>query len=149
MMQWIEFKRMVDRWTLVKVARRPWAPRTFLEFAIKSGYVLDPSKTFCCPWEFSGILDISWTVVKSGPAQAIPAPEARSIFSAPSYFMTSCDPLWRTFLQNCHRPHLLNVNRYILFAHLKITGTTRQGPFQHQPLKKTLLKTIFFIKLIY
>jgi len=26
-----------------------------LEFVIKTGYVLDPWKTFCCPWEFSGV----------------------------------------------------------------------------------------------
>jgi len=46
-----------------KVARRPWAPRTFLEFAIKTGYVLDPWKTICCPWVFSWVLENSWTVV--------------------------------------------------------------------------------------
>ena len=32
-----------------KVARRPWAPRTVLEFAIKTRYVLDSWKTSCCP----------------------------------------------------------------------------------------------------
>jgi len=32
-----------------KVARRPWAPRSFLELAIKTDHVLDPWKTFCCP----------------------------------------------------------------------------------------------------
>jgi len=48
----------------IKVARRPWAPRTFLEFAIKTGYALDPWKTFCCPWMFSGVLESCWTVVK-------------------------------------------------------------------------------------
>jgi len=35
-----------------KVARRPWAPRTSLEFPIKTGYVLDPWKTFFCPEYF-------------------------------------------------------------------------------------------------
>jgi len=38
--------------------------RTFLEFAIKTGFVLDPSKTFCCSWIFSGVLQNSWTIVK-------------------------------------------------------------------------------------
>jgi len=42
-----------------KVAWRPWAPRTFLEFAIKTGYVLDPWKIFCCAWAFSGVLESS------------------------------------------------------------------------------------------
>ena len=45
---------------LVKVVRRPWAPRNFLEFAVKNGYDLDPWKTFCCPWVFRGGL---WTGV--------------------------------------------------------------------------------------
>jgi len=47
-----------------KVARRPWAPMTFLEFAIKSRCVLDSWKIFCCPWIFFGVLESSWTVVK-------------------------------------------------------------------------------------
>ena len=47
-----------------KVARRPWAPRTFLDFAIKTGYVFDYWKTFCCPWVFCGVFSGSWTVVK-------------------------------------------------------------------------------------
>ena len=47
-----------------KVARRPWAPRAFLKFAIKTDYVLDPWKTFCCPWLFSGVLENSWTVME-------------------------------------------------------------------------------------
>jgi len=33
-----------------RVARRPWAPRTVLGFAIKTHYVLDSWKTSCCPW---------------------------------------------------------------------------------------------------
>jgi len=47
-----------------KVARRPRAPRTFLEFAIKAGFALDLSTTFCCLWIFSGVLESSWTDVK-------------------------------------------------------------------------------------
>jgi len=43
-----------------KVARRPWAPRTVLEFAIKSRYALDFWKISCCPWIFSGVLENSW-----------------------------------------------------------------------------------------
>ena len=38
--------------------------RSFLEFAIKTGYVLDPWKTVSCPWVFSCVLESSWTVVK-------------------------------------------------------------------------------------
>ena len=38
-----------------KVTWCPWAPRTFLEFAIKTGYVLYSWKTFCCPWVFSAV----------------------------------------------------------------------------------------------
>ena len=48
----------------LKVARRPWAPKTFLDFAIKTGYVLDPWKTFCCSWVFFAVLESYWTVVK-------------------------------------------------------------------------------------
>ena len=44
------------------VARRPWAPRTVLEFAIKTRYVLAPWKISCCPWIFSGVLEHSWIV---------------------------------------------------------------------------------------
>jgi len=51
-------------WFSAKIVRRPWAPRTLLEFAIKAGNVLDPWKTFCCPWVFSVFLENSWTVVK-------------------------------------------------------------------------------------
>jgi len=47
-----------------KVARRPWAPRFVLEFAIKTRYVLDSWKTCCCPWIFSGVLENSWIVFK-------------------------------------------------------------------------------------
>jgi len=59
------FKRRCEavRSSASEVARRPWAPRTFLEFAIKTSYVLDPWKTFCWPWVFSGVLESSWTVV--------------------------------------------------------------------------------------
>jgi len=46
-----------------KVIRRPWAPKTFHGFAIKTGCVLDPWKAFCCPWVFSGVFESSWTVV--------------------------------------------------------------------------------------
>jgi len=42
-----------------KAARRPWAPRTVLEFSIKSRFVLDSWKT-SCPWIFSGVLENSW-----------------------------------------------------------------------------------------
>jgi len=45
-------------------ARHPRALRTFLKFAIKTGYVLDPWKTFCFPWVFSGVLESSWTGAK-------------------------------------------------------------------------------------
>jgi len=47
------------RLDLPKVARGPWAPRTILEFAIKTRYVLDSWKTSCCPWIFSGVLENS------------------------------------------------------------------------------------------
>jgi len=47
-------------WTMNKVARRPWAPRTVLEFAIKTRYVLESWKTSCCPWIFSGVLENYW-----------------------------------------------------------------------------------------
>jgi len=50
--------------SVIKAARRPWAPRTFPEFAIETGNVLDPWKTFCCPQVFSGVLENSWIVVK-------------------------------------------------------------------------------------
>jgi len=43
-----------------KVARRAWAPRIVLEFVIKTHYVLDSWKTYCCPWIFSGVLENSW-----------------------------------------------------------------------------------------
>jgi len=36
---------------------------TFLEFVIKTDYVLGPWKTFCYPWRFSCVLESSWTVV--------------------------------------------------------------------------------------
>ena len=36
----------------------------FLEFVIKTIYVLDTWKTCCWPWLFSGVLESSWTVVK-------------------------------------------------------------------------------------
>ena len=42
-----------------KVARRPWAPRTVLEFAIKTRYVLDSWTTSCCPSIFSRVLENS------------------------------------------------------------------------------------------
>jgi len=48
----------------IKVARRPWAPRTVLEFAIKTHFVLDSWKTFCCPWIFSRVLENSWIFLK-------------------------------------------------------------------------------------
>ena len=47
-----------------KVDRRPWAPKTFLEFAIETCYVLDSWKTLFCPCVFSGVLETSWRVVK-------------------------------------------------------------------------------------
>jgi len=47
-----------------KVARRPWAPRIVLEFAIKTRLVLDSWKTPCCPWIFSGVLENSWILLK-------------------------------------------------------------------------------------
>jgi len=40
---------------IAKVARCSWAPRTVLEFAIKTGYVLDSWKTVSWPWIFSGL----------------------------------------------------------------------------------------------
>ena len=49
---------------LTKVTRRPWAPSTVLEFAIKTRYVLDSWKTSCCPKMFSGVLENSWIVFK-------------------------------------------------------------------------------------
>jgi len=49
---------------LPKVVRRPWAPRTSLEFAVKTGYVLDPWKMFCCPWVYFDVHESTWTVVK-------------------------------------------------------------------------------------
>ena len=48
---------------LPKVARRPWAPRTVLEFAIKTRYVLDSWKTSCCPWIFSGSFLNYWSLL--------------------------------------------------------------------------------------
>ena len=53
-----------DNKTRDKVARRPWGPRTVLEFAIKSRFVLDSWKTSCCPWIFSGVLENSWIFLK-------------------------------------------------------------------------------------
>jgi len=50
-------------WPTNKVARRPWAPRIVLVFAIKALYVLDSWKT-SCPRILSGVLENSWTVVK-------------------------------------------------------------------------------------
>jgi len=43
-----------------KVARRPWAPRTVLESAIKTRYALDSWKRSCCPWIFFCVLENSW-----------------------------------------------------------------------------------------
>jgi len=44
-----------------EVATRLWAPRTFLEFVVKTGCILDAWKTVCS-WIFSGVLESSWTV---------------------------------------------------------------------------------------
>ena len=52
------------RLDLPKVARRPWAPRTVVEFPIKTRYVLDSWKTCCCPWIFSGVIENSWIAFK-------------------------------------------------------------------------------------
>jgi len=41
-----------------KVARRAWVPRTVLEFAIKTRYVLVSWKASCYPWIFSCVLKI-------------------------------------------------------------------------------------------
>ena len=49
---------------MCKVARRPWAPRIVLEFAIKTDYVLDSWRTTCCPWISSGVLENSCIVFK-------------------------------------------------------------------------------------
>jgi len=40
-----------EDWVMLyfEVARRPWAPRTFLEFLITTDYVLDSWKASCCP----------------------------------------------------------------------------------------------------
>ena len=43
--------------TQPKAARRPWAPRIVLEFAVKTCCVLDPWKTSCSPWMFAGVLE--------------------------------------------------------------------------------------------
>ena len=42
-----------------RVARRPWAPRTVTEFAVKVRYVFDSWKTSYRPWIFSGVLENS------------------------------------------------------------------------------------------
>jgi len=47
-----------------KVARRRWAPRTVLEFPVKTRYVLYSWKTSCCPWIFSGVLENYWICLK-------------------------------------------------------------------------------------
>ena len=42
-------------WSFNKVMPDVLERQGLLEFVIKTGYVLDPWKTFCCPWEFSGV----------------------------------------------------------------------------------------------
>jgi len=42
----------------IKFARRPWAPRTFLDFAIKTGYILNPWNILCFLWVFLAFLKV-------------------------------------------------------------------------------------------
>jgi len=48
------------------------------------------------------------------------------------------------FRKIAHRPYLVNVNRHILFAHLKITGGTQARSFPAPLPEKQPLRTIFF-----
>jgi len=45
-------------------------------------------------------------------------------FSAPPQFMTPCDQPYHDLCKIAHGLYVVYVNRYILFAHLKITGGT-------------------------
>ena len=80
-------------------------------------------------------------LVCSGPAQTIPAPQARSIFSAPSQLMTSSFSINRGTI-------CLNVNKHNLYI-LILPVRPGQGQFQHPSTQKNFYGRYFYIKLSY